>query len=204
MNWRILFVWGFTMLCLSQLPASLVDPNCSNVFQNLGIAGGGIVSVFFALKWVWQKWMEKHSYTVFFRRDNHRLSDITDFWAVPTGTQFIDVMVRAERKVSIEHADIRFVIDKNHLQNPRSDADTDDIEITSAEDLDIPSPRFSWKAGLDQAGGVDLWYLPAYNRVKGDFLRIRIKVEAKRGWQGFISFRESRIYSYHPFRVVKK
>lgn len=192
------------MLCLSQLPASLFDKNCSDIIQSLGVAGGGLLVLWGILKWCWIKFKEKHSYTVFFRRGNHALSDITDFETVSVGTHYLDVMIRAERKLAVENADIRFVIDKNHLQHPRSDADTADIEITEAQDLDLDAPRFWWRIGLDQAGGVDFGYSTTYNRAKGDFLRIRIKVEAKREWEGFISFRESRIYSYHAFRVVKQ
>lgn len=190
------------MLCLSQLPASLLDSGCTNVFQNIAFAVGAISGVYWFIRLVWQKIKEKYSYTVRFRRPDHALSEITEIQTVPVGTYFLDVMIRANRNVSIHYADIRFVIDKLHRQHPRSDADIEAIEITQVKDLDIDPPRFSGRTGTDQAGGCDLIYSPAYNRGKGDFLRVRIRVVAKKEWQGYISFRESRIYSYYPFRIV--
>jgi hypothetical protein len=203
MNWRTLLWWWFIMLCLSQLPTSLLDANCTNVFQNIAFAVGAITGMFWLIKWAWQKYKEKHSYIVRFRRENHGLSEITEIQTVLIGIHHLDVMIKATHGVSIEHADIRFVIDKLHRQHPRSDANRDDIEITYAMDLDIRAPRFSYAVGNDQAGGVDLNYSPPYRRVRGQFVRVQIAVQAKREWEGYISFCESKVYAYYPFRVVK-
>ncbi len=211
MSWRTYLM--NIIECFKSLPGSLLEDTCHELNAGLlgGLVAGSVVLGISAVGWIlfqffmWacRKWRVHHSYTIWFREGNHGLTPMNEFKTVSIGTHYLDVMIRAERKVSIEHADIRFAIDTKHRQQPRSDANTDDIEITGAEDLDLPTTRFWWRIGLDQAGGVDMGYSPAYNRTKGDFVRIRIKVEARREWQGYLSFRESRTYASTPFRVIK-
>lgn len=210
MTWRTYLMNAIE--CILNLPASLTEETCHEVSAGLlgGLISGLLVLSVSGIIWLSLKavgWLycfakTKHSFVVFFRLGNHGLSDFTDFQKVSLGIHKLDVMVRVDTRINIEHADLRFVTDTKHLQHPRSDADTNFIEILDARDLDISPPRFSSVTGYDQAGGVDLNYSPSYRRVSGEFIRIQITVHAKREWEGYLSFRESRIYSTHPFRVV--
>ena len=199
MNGRTLLWWWIIVGCLTRLPASILDSNCTETLQILGIL---LVVSYFVFKWRYRKWMEKHSYTVYFGEGDNQFSANTDFKTVEIGDHLLDVMIRAKRTVEVESANLRFTIDTKHLQSPRSDVEKSVIAIVEAKDLDIGVPRFSSKHG--KAGGFDLNYSPAYRRVTGDFLRIRIRVKAKQEWEGYLSFCESKAYYYHRFRVVKK
>ena len=54
MNGGTLLWWWIIVLCLYQLPASILDPNCTGTLQILGVL---LVASYFALKWLYQKWM---------------------------------------------------------------------------------------------------------------------------------------------------
>lgn len=206
MNWRTYLM--NVVECITNLPSSLWDDTCHEV--SAGLLSGLVVISVSGMTWLavcivtylYRLFKRKHAFVVFFREGVHGLSDFTDFKIITVGTHYLDVMVRAESPAIIRAADFRFVIDTKHLQSPRSDASTDDIEIISATDLDIPPPRFSSVTGQDQAGGVDIYYSPPYHRVQGQFLRVKIGIVAKNEWQGYLSFCESKVYSYHPFRVT--
>lgn len=187
------------MSCLTQLPASIHDSNCTETLQILGAV---LVVAFFGLKWLYGKWTEKHSYTVYFGEGDDQINVSGDFKTVEMGECLLDVTIRAKRTVEVESANLRFTVDTKHVQSPRSDVEKSVIAIVEAKDRDIVAPQFSSKH--DKAGGYDLTYSPAYNRVAGEFLRIRIRVKAKQEWEGYLSFCESSAYYYHPFRVVKK
>ena len=187
------------MSCLTQLPASIRDSNCTETLQILGVL---LVVSFFVFKWLYRKWTEKHSYAVYFGEGNDQVNVGADVKTVEIGEHVLDVMIRAKRTVEVESANLRFTVDAKHLQSPRSDVEKSVIAIVEAKDLDIDAPQFSSK--YHKAGGYDLKYSPAYGRVAGDFLRIRIRVKAKQEWEGHLSFCESKAYYTHRFRVVKK
>lgn len=187
------------MSCLTQLPASLRDSNCTETLQILGVV---LVVSFFVFQWLYRKWTEKHSYAVYFGEGDDQVNVGADFKTVELGEHVLDVMIRAKRTVEVESANLRFTVETKHLQGPRSDIEKSGIAIVEAKDLDIGAPQFSSKHA--KAGGYDLKYSPAYRRVAGEFLRIRIRVKAKQEWEGYLCFCESKAYYYHRFRVVKK
>ena len=187
------------MNCLTQLPASIRDSDCTETLQILGIV---LVVSFFVLKWGYRKWTEKHSYAVYFGEGDDQVNVGADFKTVEIGEHVLDVMIRAKRTVEVESANLRFTVDTKYVQHPRSDIQKSVIAIVEAKDLDIGAPQFCSKH--DKAGGYDLKYSPASRRVAGDFLRIRIRVKAKQEWEGYLSFCESKAYYHHRFRVVKK
>ena len=186
------------MNCLTQLPASIRDPDCTETLQILGVL---LVVGFFVFKWLYRKWTEKHSYAVYFGEGDDQVNVGADFKTVEIGEHVLEVMIRAKRTVEVESANLRFAVDTKHVQSPRSDVEKSVIAIVEAKDLDIRAPQFSSKH--DKAGGYDLNYSPAYRRVAGDFLRIRIRVKAKQEWEGYLGFCESKVYYYHRFRVAK-
>jgi len=185
--------------CLTQLPASIRDSDCTETLQVFGVL---LVVGFFVLKWLYRKWTEKHSYAVYFGEGDDLVNVGADFRTIEIGEHVLDVMIRAKRTVEVESANLRFAVDTKHVQSPHSDVEKSVIAIVDAKDLDIRAPQFSSKHG--KAGGYDLKYSPAYKRVAGDFLRIRIRVKAKQEWEGYLGFCESKAYYYHSFRVVKK
>jgi hypothetical protein len=185
--------------CLTQLPASIRDSDCTGTLQIFGVL---LVVGFFVLKWLYRKWTEKHSYAVYFGEGDDLVNVGGDFRTIEIGEHVLDVMIRTKRTVDVESANLRFAVDTKHVQNPRSDVEKSVIDIVDAKDLDIRAPQFSSKH--DKAGGYDLSYSPAYRRVAGDFLRIRIRIKAKQEWEGTLRFCESKAYYYHPFRVVKQ
>ena len=186
------------MGCLTQLPASIHDSECTGTLQILGIV---LVIGFFVLKRFYRKWREKHSYAVYFGEGDDLVNVGADCKTVEIGEHVLDVMIRAKRTVEVGSANLRFVVDTKHLQSPRSDVEKSIIGLVEARDLDIGASHFSSKH--DKAGGYDLKYSPAYKRVAGSFLRIRIRVKAKQEWEGYLGFCESKAYYYHRVRVVK-
>jgi hypothetical protein len=187
------------MDCLTQLPASIRDSDCTETLQVFGVV---LVVGFFIFKWLYRKWTEKHSYAVYFGEGDDLVNVGADCKTIEIGEQVLEVMIRAKRTVEVESANLRFAVDTKHVQSPHSDVEKSVIAIVDAKDLDIRAPQFSSKHG--KAGGYDLKYSPAYKRVAGDFLRIRIRVKAKQEWEGYLRFCESKAYYYHPFRVVKQ
>ena len=187
------------MSCLTQLPASIRDPDCTETLQILGVL---LVVGFFIFRWLYRKWTEKHSYTVYFGEGDDQVNVGADFKTVEIGEHVLEVMIRAKRTVEVESANLHFAVDTKHGQTSRSDVEKSVIAIVEAKDLDIRAPQFSSKH--DKAGGYDLKYSPAYRRVAGEFLRIRIRIKAKQEWEGYLGFCESNAYYYHGFRVVKK
>lgn len=187
------------MSCLTQLPGSIRDSNCTETLQILGVL---LVISFFVFKWFYRKWTEKHSYVVYFGEGDDRVNVGADCKTVEIGEHVLDVMIRTKRTVEVDSANLRFTVDAKHVQRPRSDVEKSVIAIVEAKDLDIDAPQFSSK--YDKSGGYDLTYSPAYRRGAGDFLRIRIRVKAKQEWEGYLSFCESKAYYYHRFQVVKK
>ncbi len=187
------------MGCLTQLPGSIHDANCTETLQILGAV---LIVAFFVGKWLQRKWTEKHCYTLYFSEGDDQINVSGDFKTVDIGEHEIEVMIRAKRAIEIESANLRFTVDTKHLQSPRSDVEKSIIAIVDAKDRDIVAPQFSSKH--DKAGGYDLKYTPAYDRAAGEFVRIRIRVKAKQEWEGYLSFCESQAYYYHPFRIVKK
>lgn len=187
------------MGCLTQLPASIRDSDCTETLQVFGVL---LVVGFFVFKWLYRKWTEKHSYAVYFGEGDDLVNVGADCKTIEIGEHVLDVMIRAKRTVEVESANLRFAVDTKQVQSARSDVEKSVIAIVDAKDLDIRAPQFSSKHG--KAGGYDLTYSPAYRRVAGDFLRIRIRVKAKEEWEGNLRFCESKAYYYHPFRVVKK
>ena len=187
------------MSCLTQLPASIRDADCTETLQILGVV---LVVGFFVLKWRYRKWTEKRSYALYFGEGDDQVNVGADCKTVDIGEHVLDVMIRAKRTVDVESANLRFTVDTTHVQRPRSDVEKSVIAIVEAKDLDIGAPQSSSKH--DMAGGYDLTYSPAYRRVAGDFLQIRIRVKAKQEWEGYLSFCESKAYYQHRFRVVKK
>ena len=187
------------MSCLTQLPASIRDSDCTGTLQILGVV---LVVGFFVLQWRYRKWTEKRSYAVYFGEGDDQVNVGADCKTVEIGEHVLEVMIRAKRTVEVESANLRFTVDTKHLQRPRSDVEKSVIAIVEAKDLEIGAPKFSSKH--DKAGGYDLTYSPAYRRVAGDFLRIRIRVKAKQEWEGYLSFCENKAYYTHRFRVVKK
>ena len=187
------------MNCLTQLPASIRDSDCTETLQILGVL---LVVGFFVLKWLYRKWAEKHAYAVYFGEGEDLVNVGADCKTVELGEHVLDVMIRAKRTVELESANLRFVVDTKHLQNPRSDAEKSVIAIVEAKDIEIGAPQFSSKH--DKAGGYDLKYSPAARRVAGSFLRIRIRIKAKQEWEGYLGFCENKAYYYHRFQVVKK
>jgi len=185
--------------CLTQLPASIRDSDCTETLQVFGVL---LVVGFFVSKWLYRKWTEKHSYAVYFGEGDDLVNVGADCKTIEIGEHVLDVMIRAKRTVEVESANLRFAVDTKHVQSPHSDVEKSVIAIVDAKDLDIRAPQFSSKHG--KAGGYDLKYSPAYKRVAGDFLRIRIRVKAKQEWEGYLGFCESKAYYYHSFRVVKK
>ena len=187
------------MGCLTQLPASIRDSDCTETLQVLGVL---LVVGFFVLKWLYRKWTEKHSYVVYFGEGDDLVNVGADSKTIEIGEHVLDVMIRAKRTVEVESANLRFAVDTKRAQSPGSDVEKSGIAIVDAKDLDIRAPQFSSKH--DKAGGYDLTYSPAYRRVAGAFLRIRIRVKAKQEWEGYLRFCENEAYYYHSFRVVKK
>ena len=187
------------MGCLTQLPASIRDSDCTETLQVLGVV---LVVGFFVFKWLYRKWTEKHSYAVYFGEGDDQVNVGADCKTVELGEHVIDVMIRTKRTLEVESANLRFTVDSMHGEHSRSDAEKSVIAIVEAKDLDIHAPQFSSKH--DKAGGYDLKYSPAYRRVAGAFLRIRIRVKAKQEWEGYIRFCENEAYYYHRFQVVKK
>ena len=187
------------MDCLTQLPASIRDSDCTETLQVFGVL---LVVGFFVSKWLYRKWTEKHSYAVYFGEGDDLVNVGADCKTIEIGEQVLEVMIRAKRTVEVKSANLRFTVDTTHGQSSRSDVEKSGIAIVEAKDLDIHAPQFSYKH--DKAGGYDLTYSPAYRRVAGDFLRIRIRVKVKQEWEGYLRFCESKAYYYHPFRVVKQ
>ena len=187
------------MSCLTQLPASIRDPDCTETLQVLGVV---LVVTFFVLKWLYRKWTEKHSYAVYFGEGDDQVNVGADCKTVEIGEHVVEVMIRAKRTVEVESANLRFAVDTKHVKHPRSDVEKSVIAIVEAKDLDIRAPQFSSKH--DKAGGYDLTYSPAYRRVAGDFMRIKIRVKAKQEWEGYLCFCESNANYYHRVQVVKK
>ena len=187
------------MGCLTQLPASIRDSDCTETLQILGVL---LVVGFFVFKWLYRKWTEKHSFIVYFGEGDDQVNVSADFKTVEIGEHVLDVMIRAKRTVEVESANLRFAVDTKQSQNPRSEVEKSVIAIVEAKDLDIGAPQFSSKH--NKAGGYDLKYSPAYRRVAGAFLRIRIRVKCKQEWEGYLRFCESEGYYSHRFRVVKK
>lgn len=187
------------MGCLTQLPASIRDSDCTETLQVLGVV---LVVGFFSFRWLYRKWAEKHSYAVYFGVGDDQVNVSAEAKIVELGEQVVDVMIRAKRTVEIESANLRFAVDTNQGQKNRSDVEKSVIAIVDAKDLDIYAPQFSSKH--DKAGGYDLTYSPAYRRGAGAFLRIRIRIKAKQEWEGYLRFCENEAYYYHSFRVVKK
>ena len=187
------------MSCLTQLPASIRDSDCTETLQILGVV---LVVGFFVFRWLYRKWTEKHSYAVYFGEGDDQVNVGADSKTIEPGEQLVDVMIRAKRTVEVESANLRFAADTKHVEAARSDVEKSVIAIVEAKDLDIRTPQFSSKH--DKAGGYDLTYSPAYRRVAGAFLRIRIRVKAKQEWEGYLRFCENEAYYYHRFRVVKK
>jgi len=185
--------------CLTQLPASIRDSDCTETLQIFGVV---LVVGFFVFKWLYRKWTEKHSYAVYFGEGDDLVNVGADFKTIEIGEHVLDVMIRAKRTVEVESANLRFAVDTKQAQSPRSDVEKSGIAIVDVKDLDIPAPQFSSKH--DKAGGYDLTYSPAYRRVVGEFLRLRIRVKVKQEWEGSLRFCESKAYYYHSFRVVKK
>ena len=187
------------MSCLTQLPASIRDSDCTETLQILGVL---LVVGFFVFRWLFRKWTEKHSYAVYFGEGDDQVNVGADSKTIELGEQVVDVMIRAKRTVEVESANLRFAADTKHVEAARSDVEKSVIAIVEAKDLDIRAPQFSSKH--DKAGGYDLTYSPAYRRAAGAFLRIRIRVKAKQEWEGYLRFCENEAYYYHRFRVVKK
>ena len=187
------------MSCLTQLPASIRDSDCTETLQILGVV---LVVSFFVLKWLYRKWTEKHSYAVYFGEGDDLVNVGADCKTVELGEHVLEVMIRAKRTVELESANLRFVVDTKHLQNPRSDVEKSVIAIVEAKDVEIGAPQFSSKH--DKAGGYDLKYSPAVRRIAGSFLRIRIRIKAKQEWEGYLGFCENKGYYYHRFQAVKK
>ena len=187
------------MDCLTQLPASIRDSDCTETLQVFGVV---LVVGFFVFQWLYRRWREKHSFVVYFGEGDDLVNVGADFKTIEIGEQVLEVMIRAKRTVDIESANLRFTVDTTHGQSSRSDVEKSGIAIVEAKDLDIHAPQFSYKH--DKAGGYDLTYSPAYRRVAGDFLRIRIRVKAKQEWEGNLRFCESKANYSHPFRVVKQ
>ena len=191
--------WWVIVNCLTQLPASIHDADCTETIQILGIL---LVVGFFVLQWLYRKWREKHSYVVYFGEGDDQVNVGADCKTVEIGEHVLDVMIRAKRTVEVEFANLRFTADTKHVPGPHSGAEKSVIAIVEAKDRDLGAPQFSSKH--DKAGGYDLKYSPASGRVAGDFLRIRIRVKAKQEWEGYLSFCESKASYHHRFRVVKK
>ena len=187
------------MSCLTQLPGSIRDSDCTETLQVLGVV---LVVGFFVFRWLYRKWTEKHSYAVYFGEGDDQVNVGADSKIVELGEQVVDVMIRAKRTVEVESANLRFTVDTKHVEHSRSDVERSIIAIVDAKDLDIRAPQFSSKH--DKAGGYDLTYSPGYRRVAGAFLRIRIRVKAKQEWEGYLRFCENEASYYHRFRVVKK
>jgi hypothetical protein len=187
------------MSCLTQLPASIRDSDCTETLQVLGVL---LVVGFFVFKWLYRKWTEKHSYAVYFGEGDDQVNVGADCKTVEIGEHVLEVMIRAKRTADIESANLRFTVDAKNGQSSHSDVEKSVIAIVEAKDRDIGAPQFSSKH--DKAGGYDLTYSPAYRRVAGAFLRIRIRVKAKQEWEGYLRFCESKTDYYHRFRVVKK
>ena len=187
------------MSCLTQLPGSIRDSDCTETLQVLGVV---LVVGFFVFRWLYRKWTEKHSYAVYFGEGDDRVNVGADSKTVELGEHVVDVMIRAKRTVDVESANLRFTVDTKHVEHSRSDVEKSIIAIVEAKDLDIRAPQFSSKH--DKAGGYDLTYAPAYRRVTGAFLRIRLRVKAKQEWEGYLRFCENEASYYHRFRVVKK
>jgi hypothetical protein len=185
--------------CLTQLPASIRNSDCTETLQIFGVV---LVVGFFVFKWLYRKWTEKHSYAVYFGEGDDLVNVGADFKTIEIGEHVLDVMIRAKRTVEVESANLRFAVDTKQAQSPRSDGEKSGIAIVDVKDLDIRAPQFSSKH--DKAGGYDLTYSPAYRRVVGEFLRLRIRVKVKQEWEGSLRFCESKAYYYHSFRVVKK
>ena len=187
------------MSCLTQLPASIRDSDCTETLQVLGVL---LVVGFFVFKWLYRKWREKHSYALYFGEGDDQVNVGADCKTVEIGEHVLDVMIRAKRTTDIESANLRFTVDTKNGQSSHSDVEKSVIAIVEAKDRDIHAPQFSSKH--DKAGGYDLTYSPAYRQVAGAFLRIRIRVKAKQEWEGYLRFCESKTAYYHRFRVVKK
>jgi hypothetical protein len=187
------------MGCLTQLPASIRDSDCTETLQVLGVV---LVVGFFIFRWLYRKWTEKHSYAVYFGEGDDQVNVGAEFKTVEPGEHVLDVMIRAKRTVDVESTNLRFAADTKQVEHSRSDVEKSVIAIVEAKDLDIHAPQFSSKH--DKAGGYDLTYSPAYRRVAGAFLRIRIRIKAKQEWEGYLRFCENEAYYYHRFRVVKK
>jgi hypothetical protein len=185
--------------CLTHLPASIRDPDCTETLQVLGVV---LVVGFFVLKWLYRKWAEKHSYVIYFGEGDDQVNVGADCKTIDIGEHVLDVMIRAKRLVDVESANLRFAVGTTPAKNPREDAGKSVIAIVEAKDRDIVAPQFSSKH--DKAGGYDLTYSPAYRRIAGAFVRIRIRVKAKQEWEGYLRFCENKAYYYHRFRVVKK
>lgn len=187
------------MNCITQLPASIHDADCTETIQVLGLL---LVIGFFVVQWLYRKWKEKHSYVVYFGEGDDQVNVGADCKTVEIGEHVLDVMIRAKRTVEVESANLRFTAETKRGSGSHLGTEKSVIAIVEAKDLEIGTPQFSSKH--DKAGGYDLKYSPASRRVAGDFLRIRIRVKAKQEWEGYLSFCESKVSYTHRFRVTKK
>jgi hypothetical protein len=191
--------WRIIVNCITQLPASIHDADCTETIQILGLL---LVIGFFVLQWLYRKWKGKQSYVVYFGEGDDQVNVGADCKTVEIGEHVLDVMIRAKRTVEVESANLRFTADTKRVSGPHVGAEKSVIAIVEAKDLEIGAPQFSSKH--DKAGGYDLKYSPASRRVAGEFLRIRIRVKAKQEWEGYLSFCESKASYTHRFRVTKK
>ena len=98
------------MGCLTQLPASIRDSDCTETLQILGVV---LVVGFFALKWQYRLWTEKRSYALYFGEGDDQVNVGGDFKTIEIGEHVLDVMIRAKRTVEVESANLRFAVDTN-------------------------------------------------------------------------------------------
>ena len=81
------------MGCLTQLPASIRDSDCTETLQILGVV---LVVGFFVFRWLYRKWTEKHSYAVYFGEGDDQVNVGADSKTIELGEQLVDVMIEHE------------------------------------------------------------------------------------------------------------
>ena len=114
------------MGCLTQLPASIRDSDCTGTLQIFGVV---LVVGFFVFQWLYRKWTEKHSYAVYFGEGDDQVDVGADFRTIEIGEHVLDVMIRTKRTVEVESANLRFAVDTKQVQNPRPDVEKTVIAI---------------------------------------------------------------------------
>ena len=188
------------MSCFTELPASLFDKECVQIFF---LVGGTLIGVVF---WLYRKWRFHHLFTLGW---GNGLGNISAIHTIPSSTWELRVTIKFHAPVSIEEFDLRFTKDMEHRPPPNtSNVPTSIIEILGIQDLDHldPSkPQFFWVQD-DGAGGRVGRYNPPYTRGKRDNISLRVWVHAKQEWQGYLSFRTldpdgNRQYDYRSVQV---